>query len=305
MLNFCFYLNCSWWPLIPSLLLSLLFNNAFATTPVIYMAEQAETIYYAGKPRQDYYVELLQLALSYPCSQHYQLQASGLDLPKQRAFTLMNNHQGIDVIYGSASTERIKQYLAVPFPILRGLKGLRIALVSPQAPDVLKLVYSLPMLAQLRVGQFNTWSDTAILRANGFNVDAASTVEGLYQMLSKGRIDYFPRSVLEILHDQAQHAELQLQIDPYILLYYPTATYFYVAQDNSALAEALLCGLEQAQQDGSLDRLFTQYYGDLLLKLNITGRRVIKLQNPLLPAGVPLQRPELWLPIQQTDIPRL
>lgn len=255
------------------------------------------TVYYAGQPRQDYYVDLMQQALSYECAGKYQLAASGLDLPKQRAFDLMNAHQGIDILFGSASEQRINHYRAVHFPILRGLNGLRIALVSPENPDVLQKVYNLHALAQLQAGQFFAWSDTTIMRANGLKVDGGSDVEGLYQMLSKGRVDYFPRSVVEILQNQTEHAELELKIDPYILLYYPTATYFYVAADNKLLADALQCGLEHAQQDGSLSRLFEHYYGEVLQQLNISQRRVIKLHNPLLPVGVPLQRPELWFPL--------
>lgn len=263
-------------------------------------ASSSSTVYYAGQPRQDYYVELLQQALSYHCGEAYQLAASGLDLPKQRAFDLMNAHQGIDVLFGSASKQRISDYRAVPFPILRGLNGLRIALVNPGKADILQPIYSLPALAQLQAGQFFAWSDTAIMRANGLKVDASSDVEGLYQMLSKGRVDYFPRSVVEILQNQAEHAALQLKIDPHILLYYPTATYFYVAADNQPLAETLLCGLERAQQDGSLNRLFERYYGAVLQQLNISQRRVIKLHNPILPTRVPLQRPELWYPLPAT-----
>ena len=258
------------------------------------------TVFYAGQPRQDYYVDLMQQALSYQCAGNYQLAASKLDLPKQRAFDLMNAHQGIDILFGSASEQRIKDYRAVHFPILRGLNGLRIALVNPETPDVLQNVYSLAALAQLQAGQFFAWSDTTIMRANGLKVDGGSDVEGLYLMLNKGRIDYFPRSVVEILQNQAEHASLNLKIDRHILLYYPTATYFYVAADNQQLADALLCGLEQAQQDGSLSRVFEHYYGEVLQQLNISQRRVITLHNPLLPAGVPLQRPELWYPLPVT-----
>jgi hypothetical protein len=286
--------------LLSSTLLCHFLSPANATTA---SPAEPQTVYYAGQPRQDYFVELLQLALSNGCAPHYQLQASGLDLPKQRAFDLMNAHQGIDVLYGSASVERITAYRAVTFPILRGLMGLRIALVSAAAPDILKQAHSITALSQLRAGQFMAWSDTAVLRANGFNVEAAGAVESLYQMLSKGRVDYFPRSILEIRQNLDEHADLNLQIDPYILLYYPTATYFYVARDNTALADALLCGLEQAQRDGSLNQLFERHYADVLQQLNVSGRRLIKLHNPLLPAGVPLLRPELWYPLPNNTKP--
>lgn len=256
-----------------------------------------DRVYFPGTQRQEYYIDLLQLALSYPCGRRFELQASNLDLPKARAFDLMNAHQGIDVMYGSASRDRMELSRAVPFPIMRGLMGLRVALVSKEGKHKLQHVYSLSALANLRVGQFTTWSDTAVLRANDFNLEAGSDLDGLYQMLARGRIDYFPRSVLEVQQNQQQYAQLNLEIDPHIVLYYPTAVYFYVAKDNKKLADALLCGLEKAQQDGQLNTLFHQYYGGLLQQLQIDKRRVFTLKNPLLPDNVPLQRPELWYPL--------
>jgi len=281
------------------LLLSLVPASALATPPQHIKQEstQVTKVFYPGAPRHEYYIDLLQLALSYPCQQRFQLEASNLDLPKKRAFDLMNARQGIDVNFGSASIERVTEYRAVPFPLMRGLMGLRVALVRKEGLDTLKHVQTQAALARLRVGQFATWSDTEILRANQFNLEAGSDLDGLYQMLARGRIDYFPRSVLEVQHNQQQYQHLQLQIDPHILLYYPTAVYFYVAKDNKALADALLCGLEQAQQDGKFDQLFQQYYGDLLQQLQLDKRRVFRLHNPLLPGDVPLERPELWYPI--------
>lgn len=258
---------------------------------------QITKIYYPGHQRQEYYIDLLQLALSYSCQQRFSLHASNLNLPKKRAFDLMNARQGIDVMFGSASKDRIAENRAVPFPLMRGLMGMRVALVRKEGINTLQHVYTQSALARLRVGQFATWSDTEVLRANQFNVEAGSDLDGLYQMLARGRIDYFPRSVLEVQQNQQQYQHLGLQIDPHILLYYPTAVYFYVAKENKTLADTLLCGLEQAQQDGNLDQLFEQYYGGLLQQLQIDKRRVFTLHNPLLPDNVPLQRPELWYPL--------
>lgn len=260
-----------------------------------------QKIFYPGHERKEYYIDLLQLALSYPCQQQYQLLPSKLDMPKKRAFDLMNQHNGIDVMYGSATNERIAEYRAVPFPIMRGLMGLRVALVSKEGKHKLQNIHSLSTLAKLRVGQFSTWSDTEILQANGFNVEAGSDLGGLYQMLARGRIDYFPRSVLEVQFNQQEHSSLELEIDPYVLMYYPTAVYFYVAKDNVQLAAAVQCGLEHAQKDGKLTKLFDQYYSGVLQQLNLENRRVIKLKNPLLPANVPLERTELWHPLPSNN----
>jgi hypothetical protein len=46
--------------------------------------------------------------------------------------------------------------------------------------------------------------------------------------------------------------------------------------------------------DGSFDALFARHFGKLLANLNLRQRVVIELENPSLPAWVPLKRKELW-----------
>lgn len=256
------------------------------TAPGMTQQSQRQTVYYGGYQRQDYYTELLQLALSYQSGKDFQLKASGLDLPKQRAFDLMNARGGIDVLFGSVNADRLKRYRGVPFPLLRGYNGWRVALVNRNTPDVLRGIHSKQHLRRLTAGQFLTWSDTEILRSNGLTVETSSDINGLYGMLQRGRIDYFPLSVLEVAEELAKHPDPQLMIDPHLLLIYPTATWFYVAKDNSALAAALLQGLQQAERDGSFDRLFQRYFGTALQQLKLDSRSRVLLDNPQLPAGI-------------------
>lgn len=257
-----------------------------ATAPAMTQQSQRQTVYYGGYQRQDYYTELLQLALSYQSGKDFQLKASGLDLPKQRAFDLMNARGGIDVLFGSVNADRLKRYRGVPFPLLRGYNGWRVALVNRNTPDVLRGIHSKQHLRRLTAGQFLTWSDTEILRSNDLTVETSSDINGLYGMLQRGRIDYFPLSVLEVAEELAKHPDPQLMIDPHLLLIYPTATWFYVAKDNSALAAALLQGLQQAERDGSFDRLFQRYFGTALQQLKLDRRSRVLLDNPQLPAGI-------------------
>lgn len=253
-----------------------------------------QQVRYAGGERVDYYVELMQLALSYQPEQTYQLIASKLDIPKQRAFDLMNAHQGIDILFGSASHERLANYRAVPFSILRGLNGYRVALVPANKQHQFKSLHSLQRLATYRAGQLGSWSDRIILEANQLTVETTDQAENLYLMLNKGRIDYFPLSVVEVQQELQKRPHLDLAIDPYIMLYYPTATYFYVAKDNSALADTLLNGLQKALADGRFDQLFAKYFAKDIDVLQLEKRRVFRLTNPLLPTEVSVDGPETW-----------
>ena len=86
---------------------------------------------------------------------------------------------------------------------------------------------------------------------------------------------------------------LQLAIDPYLVLHYPSAFYYFTARQRPELAETIRRGLEAALADGSAERLFQQHFGEALASLQLDRRRVIELDNPLLPP-LPLEREELW-----------
>ena len=76
------------------------------------------------------------------------------------------------------------------------------ASVSPsRAQDAEKAfagVQSLPALRALRAGQGADWPDTDILKASGLPVEATMLYDDLFTKLIAGRIDYFPRSLLEV-----------------------------------------------------------------------------------------------------------
>jgi hypothetical protein len=79
-----------------------------------------------------------------------------------------------------------------------------------------------------------------------------------------------------------------------VLLYAPTAMYFFFSHKRPELAETVCQGMEKALADSSFDRLFQEHFADSLRRAQLSQRQVIKLENPLLPDATPLQRRELW-----------
>lgn len=263
----------------------------------------ANTITYPGHARTDYLIKLLDHALSYHQGKGYRLVAFGADLPKHRAYELMAAKAGIDVVFGTGLKSRVDKHRAIHFPILKGLNGVRIPLVAKKNQDLFKSVVSESQLKQLVAGQFHTWSDTRIFRYNKLNLFAATNYEGLYPMLVKGRIDYFPRSIREIGWNYEQHAELDIAIDQHIVIQYPSAFYYFVQKGNVELANDIHAGLEMALEDGSFDQMFYAEHGELLKKYNLNKRRIFRLRNPLLSAETPLHRAELWINHPSGDNP--
>lgn len=259
----------------------------------------ATEVIYAGTERNDYEIQLLALALSYFPEKNYQLKAFGEDIPKIRALQLIAKNDGLSVIPAGATNERVAICRPILFPIFKGVFGWRVPLVNKQQVRLFDKITSLAEFKKLRPGQYHSWSDTAILTHNGINVEKGSSVEGLYQMLARNRIDYFPRSILEVDYNLVEHANLNIAKAKNVLIHYPSAQFFYVSYENTELAEDLHRGLELALADGQFDKLFDRHFADTLQPYRERAAKVFRLSNPFLPADTPLERLQLWLELSQ------
>jgi hypothetical protein len=254
---------------------------------------------FSGYENQNNYVlALLQLALD-KAGSSLRLTPSTHSMGQDRALTELALQRNVDVVWAMTSTAREAKLLPIRISIDKGLMGWRVALMAKEHADLLQNVHTMSDLQALQAGQGHDWPDRQILADNGLPVQASSSYEGLFHMLAAGRFDYFPRSLLEIGREAKSYQGLGLTIDPYLLLHYPTSSYFFVSPNNPQLAEILRVGLERALADGSFDALFFEHNGRFLAQLKLSQRRVLELHNPLLPAATPLQRAELWLSHEQ------
>ncbi len=248
--------------------------------------------------RSDYFLELLQLALSKTRVEHgdFQLIPAELGMQQGRALDSPISNRFLDVLWTITSRERERELRPVRIPLDKGLYGYRALLIRAEDQPRFSAIHTLPALATLTAGQGHDWPDTAILRANGLKVETNSSYISSFVMLARGRFDYFPRSVSEITGEWQLHGDAGLAIESGLLLHYPSAMYFFVNHSDGALAERLTLGLERALADGSFEQLFRQHPAmQDGLRLLAQPRRVLELQNPLLPAETPLSTARYWL----------
>ena len=247
-------------------------------------------------PQLPYVRRLIELALA---RQGVQAEVRLTDLEMNQGRTLMETATGtgpVDVMWTMTDRQReASGLLPVRIPIDRGLLGWRLLLVRRAELAQWKQVRSLADLRQRLAGQGHDWPDTTILRANGLKVGTSSVYESLFRMLAAGRVDYFPRSILEVDAELAGGRHPELAIVPELMLHYPAATYLFVSPARPELAARLKAGLEAAIADGSLQRLHREHYGATLRAHPVPPQGVLRLNNPLLPAETPVQRRELWL----------
>ncbi|MEN0035726.1 MAG: diguanylate cyclase [Cellvibrio sp.] len=276
------------------LLLYWLSNPTLAAEPVIYA--WAEPM--AADKRGHYPIELLKLALA-KSGKDYIAKPSKFDQPQWRTLRHLQMGKDMDVVWTLSSPEREHELLPIRIPIDRGLIGWRLLLISDTDTQRFADIDTEEQLKAIRSGQGHDWPDYPILLDNGFKVTPSSSYEGLFHMLKRDRIGYFPRSLTEIQPELDARPTMGLVIAPKWVLYYPAPLYFFVRRDNTQLAHAIEQGLETAIRDGSMRQLFEQHFNQDIARAQLQQRKVVRLHNPLLTPETPLTRSELWFSPEQ------
>ncbi len=255
------------------------------------------------RQRDEYFLAQLKLALQL-AEQNYQLIPSPVPtMPEGRSVALINDGY-YNVHWMSTSESREENLLPIKIPLDKGLIGWRLMLIHASSSQRFDRIDTLSALQSLTAGVGHDWPDVAVLRNNGFRFSAASSTESLQQMLSFKRIDYFPRSVLEIWQELAISEHPNLVIEQNYALQYPAAIYFFVANDNRDLHDTIKTGLALAIKSGQFDALFNEYFVGMINKARLDQRRVFRLDNPLINDQEYLSQDELWFTpgkVQPTD----
>jgi hypothetical protein len=244
--------------------------------------------------RDEYFIELLKLAAEKSNKEIHLVPITLADQVETR--DIINLNKGIiDIHWMHTSNVLESKLIPIRIPLEKGLFGWRVMLLEKSNQQILQNVNDVSGLKRHTFLQGYDWPDTGILLANGFKVETSTSFRGRFRMLERKRGDLFPRSILEAWEEVKNQANTRIVVDPYILLYYPTAVYFFVAENNQPLHDAIEVGLELSIADGSFDKLFQRYYGEAIKRAELENRTIITIPNPKLPSLTPLQRKELWL----------
>lgn len=261
-------------------------------TLVIHPADEEK-----GDPRFNDVKEILKTALEKTVTEFgpYELRASKQHTNGLRYLNNLANGYDLNVVWSSTTEEKERNYLPIRIPLRKGILGYRILLVHKDKQDLLKNVRTLADLKKFSVGQGVGWDDVKLYETNGISVIEAK-YSNLFRMLSYQRFDLFPRGINEIFSEfekeSAQNPELV--IDENILIHYPWPYYFFVSKTNQILHKRLETGLKKMLKDGSFDAIFWRYNGKAIEAVNFKNRRIIEIQNYLLPKATPLHNPSLW-----------
>ena len=248
--------------------------------------------------RNNYYIDMLRLALNKTCDTDGSsiLAMSDKTMYQSRAIEQLKQNKGIDVVWTMTSVKREAELQAVRIPLLKGLLGYRIFIIRKGEEARFAGIQTLDALKHLTAGQGYDWPDTKILRASGIKVITGTNYNGLFGMLQHKRFDYFPRGVNEAWAEIKAHPDKNLVVEKNLLLQYPAPIYFFVNKENKKLADRLERGLRIAIKDGSFEELFKNHPAnkEIFELAKIDKRKIIRLQNPLLPQETPFAEKALW-----------
>lgn len=211
-----------------------------------------------------------------------------------RIQSLRNNE--VDVFCALSKPDYEKEFEAIYIPLYRGLMGMRLAIIKRDNQDIFKNIRTLNDLKRYTAGQGKLWADTKILGANNLPLVTELKYSNMFRMLEAERFDYFPRGAHEPWSEVKDNAQLDLMVDPHLMLWYDAPFYIFVKKSNTTLATFLTEQFNNMITDGEFTKLF---YNDpeviaALTNANLADRTIIKLKNPYLTSNTPMHRPELW-----------
>ena len=259
--------------------------------------------------RDTYKIELLERVLQVTTNEFggFELGPSAAIMSETRMDALMTRGDGrtLNVIFKPSTRDREESMIPVRIPILKGLLGYRVCLIHADTQPVCSRVQTLEDLKSFKVGQGLGWRDTEVFKHNGIHVETSPDYEGLFAMLNGKRFDLFSRGITEIPAEFAERKERfpTMRIETDLLLYYPWPVYFFTIRNDAGrqLAERIGRGLDQLRASGEFDALFNRYYKGTMGDLHLKERRLIRMENPNLPAETPLDRKELWLTLDELE----
>lgn len=275
-------------------LLILLFFSSFSASISLAASNSLQVRHYQSHPRYEYGAQLLDLALS-KANINYQINTLKNRVINEARGELQVISGQLDLQWMSTSTDRENDMIAIKIPIYQGILGLRLLLVNKTRSTEFEKLTTLTGLGQYTAGHGLHWQDLPVYNANALKVFPHKNYESIFTLLKLNRIDYFHRGLSEIWGELERHSDT-LAVADKVMLFYPHPVYFFVSKHKPELAQSLQKGLVVALEDGSFKALFLRHMGKFIELGKLSERRVLVLENPVLPPNTLEIKTDWWSP---------
>ena len=251
----------------------------------------------------DYFTQILRLALDKTAAQYgeTELNFSAPMYSTPLLLAVSRPHGAVDLIWTGSSNKREQLLNPIRVPLIRGILGVRSALMHKRMQQQYQAIKTVEDLQQFSVCQGQSWPDGEILEANGVTVKRFKHFEPMIEAVYTGECDIFLRGLHEAPSEISQRKEKypDLVLVENILINYPFPMYFFVGNYNPELHQRVSAGLHTAVSDGSLERLMEQHpvTSHLFPWTKWQTARHIDLHNPLLDPLPEMYNSSFWLKI--------
>ncbi len=247
--------------------------------------------------RNDYAMRLLQEVLQRTEREYgpYQIDLAPEYMERERMLRELVRGTVVNVIASLAQPRWEQSLISVQIPIDLGLQSWRVALINQKDQQRFRSVQTVDEVKRLSVGVGHGWASHVLLTAEKFNVVTGVNFEGLYEMLNRGRFDYFLRGVNEVFPELDGH-QLKypsLALDDSFVVRLPLPWLFFISPASPRLGERISAGMEAMLKDGSLKRFMLGYHKDFLVRAKLCTRRVFEVPNANV-SSVLLARKDVW-----------
>lgn len=234
--------------------------------------------------RFDYPERILNMALNASIDKYGPFEVVKTNMKGNRDRMLEELQDGTEINVHSAPTRPEWEEKAIPvmFPVLKGLLGYRIFLIHKDNLEKFRAIKTIDDLKQLTAGLGAQWSTTKSLRAiGGFKIETGTKYELLFRMLQGKRFDYFIRGVNEAFTEYEERKDQypEMMIEPFIVMELPLPWFFFVSPKHKRIAERIEYGLQKMKADGSFDKEFYAFYGEILDEANLHNRKLFRVKN--------------------------
>lgn len=211
--------------------------------------------------------------------------------------SLVFKEKGHDVFVTIAGNQKFDEddMIVIPHLLTKNLLGYRVAIIREEDAEKFASIDDEAQIQQLTHGIPETWSDAVIFRDNGYQVSEEGDFEDIFDRLEAGNFDYSAYGANEVLSVYENRAAERdgLVMDENLLFFYQFPLVFYVNPEQPALAERIEAGMRAIQESGALDAIFDQHYGNIVEELHLNDRKLLILDNPLIPEQFRELRPEM------------
>lgn len=254
--------------------------------PIAYIYRHRDTAA-GGNDREAYIWEVLGAALESTVEDYgaYKIELVE-DINQEREdYEIINNTGVVTIISDSLNQNNIDHLTRVEFPIMRNLLGYRVFIIDKEKKEAFSNIQTVEDLKPFVFGVGIGWNDKWILENAGIKVFEESDYKTLFKDVSTGIFDVFSRGVNEVVGEMETFSEAypNLMIEENILLYYPLPRYFWFSKSSEGdkLKTRLMVGLKRVHENGTLEKIFNQYFEESIKQLNLKNRKLIKLENPM------------------------